>query len=253
MAFDYHPQLTQALCTAWKTTTPMPSAQAHPPDSDEAAYHVQRQVADHLGWFTDNRPRAWKVGGSMAHPTAAPIADAHLASSPFHLKSTSAHTMIGIEAELAVRLGAPLEAGADTQHIRAAIDRVVPAIEICDVRALGWPALSAPFLLADQQMNRCLILGRDGADTWHPALTETSASLMIHHDVIRQGAGCHPLGDPLALIPWLAQHAATFYPPGLAAGDWITTGTWLGLYEARQGDSVCVRFSGLGDVHCHID
>jgi len=253
MTFKHYPQLTQALCTAWETGRPMPCGQANQPASDEDAYHVQQQVAEYFDWFRGSKPRAWKVGGSMAHPTAAPIADAHLVSSSFRLDSTSAHTMIGIEAELAVRLCAPLEAGADAQSVRAAIDRVVPAIEICDVRAFGWPALSEHFLLADQQMNRCLILGNDGADKWHPALAEADASLMIHHDLVHQGKGCHPLGDPLALIPWLAQHAATFYPPGLTAGDWITTGTWLGLYEARQGDSVCVRFSGLGDVHCQID
>ena len=100
--------LSTALVKAWRSGQPLNAeAATHlaPPD-EPAAYRVQREVGGALGWYTTGRPRAWKMGAASrdAVPTGAPIPDPALLDSPAHLAATSAHTLIGVEVELAVRL-----------------------------------------------------------------------------------------------------------------------------------------------------
>ena len=248
-----HP-LAQALCNAWATGQSLSTEQAHQlaPQSSDEAYLVQQQVAAQLNFFDGQRPTAWKVGGNRELPAATPIADAHTVSAPFTFDTSTAHNMLGIEAELAVQLKAPLWAGSTRQEAQEAIGHVVVAIELCDVRAIGWPQLPPHFLLADQQMNRCLILGSGLAEGWQPQFAHSTASLSVNGTTLQEKQSAHPLNDPLALLPWLANHAEKQVGSGLAAGDWITTGAWLGIYEAKPGDTIVVSFSGIGEARCTL-
>ncbi len=248
--------LSTALVDAWRSGQPLNAeAATHlaPPD-EAAAYRVQREVADALGWYATGRPRAWKMGAASrdATPTASPIPDPALVDSPAHLPATSAHTLIGVEVELAVRLGRPLPPGASADEARLAVAEVLAAIEICDVRAHDWRALPPLFRLADQQMNRWLILGSGVTGPWRDEFAAREVRLEINGTETVRRHGGHPLAEPLFLLPWLAGHAAREYPDGLRAGDVITTGTWTGLYEAKPGDRVHASFAGLGSVEVEI-
>ncbi len=247
--------LANALVAAWNSGRPLEAAavtQLAPAD-EAAAYRVQREVADALGWFAAGRPHGWKIGAASreALPTAAPIADGALTGSPARL-AARAHTLIGIEVELAVRLAHPLPAGAGPEQVRAAIGEVLAAIEICDVRAQGWRALPPMFHLADQQMNRWLILGSGVAGPWRDEFALREVRLEVNGQETLRRRGGHPLGDPLFLLPWLAAHAAREYPHGLQAGDVVTTGTWTGLHEADPGDRIRAGFDGIGSVAVEI-
>ncbi|WP_332675512.1 2-keto-4-pentenoate hydratase [Aromatoleum sp.] len=248
--------LSTALVDAWRSGQPLNAeAATHlaPPD-EAAAYRVQREVADALGWYASGRPRAWKMGAASrdATPTAAPIPDPALIDSPAHLAATSAHTLIGVEVELAVRLARPLLPGASAEDARAAVAEVLAAIEICDVRAHDWRILPPLFRLADQQMNRWLILGNGVSGPWRDAFAACEVRLEINGVETLRRHGGHPLGEPLFVLPWLAGHAAREYAGRLRAGDLITTGTWTGLYEAKPGDRVRASFAGIGSVEVEI-
>ena len=248
--------LSTALVEAWRSGQPLNAeAATHlaPPD-EPAAYRVQREVGGALGWYTTGRPRAWKMGAASrdAVPTGAPIPDPALLDSPAHLAATSAHTLIGVEVELAVRLAQPLRADASADEARAAVAEVLAAIEICDVRAHDWASLPPLFRLADQQMNRWLILGSGVGGPWRDDFTSCEVRLEINGVETLRRRGGHPLGEPLYVLPWLAAHAAGEYPGGLQAGDVITTGTWTGLYEAKPGDRVRASFAGIGSVDVEI-
>lgn len=248
--------LSNALVEAWRSGQPLNAeAATHlaPPD-EAAAYRVQREVADALGWFPSGRPRAWKMGAATrdAEPTAAPVADAALLASPAQLPATSAHTLIGVEVELAVRLARPLGAGASAADARAAVGEVLVAIEICDVRARDWPMLPPLFRLADQQMNRWLILGDGVEGPWRDEFATREVTLEVNGVETVRCRGGHPLEDPLFLLPWLAGHVAAEYPDGLQAGDVVTTGTWTGLVAAKPGDRVRASFDGIGAVEVAV-
>lgn len=248
--------LSTALVGAWRSGQPLNAEAAMhlaPPD-EASAYRVQREVADALGWYAGGHPRAWKMGAGSrdATPTASPIPDPALVDSPAHLAATSAHTLIGIEVELAVRLARPLPVSASADEARAAVGEVVAAIEVCDVRAHDWRSLPPLFRLADQQMNRWLILGSGVGGPWRDEFASCEVRLEINGvETVRRHGG-HPLGEPLFVLPWLAGHAAREYPVGLRAGDVITTGTWTGLYEAKPGDRAHASFAGIGRVDVEI-
>lgn len=248
--------LTGALVGAWRNNRPLDADEATrlAPANEAQAYRVQRDVADALGWFRAGRPRAWKIGAASrdAQPTAAPIADDALRQSPAHVEAATMQTLIGIEVELAICLAHPLPDGAGAEQIRAAVGEVRAAIEICDVRAKDWPALPPLFRLADQQMNRWLILGGGIRGPWCDDLSACEVRLAVNGEEAICRHGGHPLGDPLFLLPWLARHAADHYPGGLQAGDIVTTGTWTGLYEAKPGDRIEAAFAGIGSVELEI-
>jgi 2-keto-4-pentenoate hydratase len=244
-------ELAEALACAWRSGTPLTAAAARAlaPADVGAAYDVQRRVATALQWFPHGRARAWKIGSPKdgAAPTAAPVPDAFVLGSPARLPVGAFHTVVGIEVELAVRFARAVAAGADRDAIAAAIGETVAAIELFDVRAEQWRTLPATFLLADQQMHARLILGSGVRGPWSDVFADALLRLDVNGRAIARQRGGHPLGDPLATLPWLANHVAT-HADGLQPGDWVSTGTWIALYEAQPGDRISARFDGIGTV-----
>ena len=246
--------LGKALIDAWRSGKALGATDAKrlAPETDQAAYRIQREVGESLGWFSGGQPKAWKVGGTLERPTAAPIADRHRVKGPASMAYSERHALVGIEVELAIQLESPLPPGATLSDAYQAVGAIIAAIEVCDVRAEGWQALPETFLLADQQMNRCLVLGDSVKNGWQPEYAHSSVSINSNKRDIEEKALRHPLADPLSLLPWLAKHVASQYPPGLQAGDIITTGTWAGLIEAHPGEIINASFSGIGAVRVSV-
>jgi 2-keto-4-pentenoate hydratase len=223
------------------------------PATAQDAYQVQDLVfaALHPG----KRAGAWKVGGPRRdiEPTAAPIASACLYASPARVAAQDFH-MIGIEAEIAFRLGRdlpPRAAPYSEDDIAAAIDEALVTIELCDTRLANWKQASALWRLADFQLNAALIVG-SGTQAWRAIdFARQRAELWIDGALIVEATGAHPYGNPVRLMPWLAAHNAGRCG-GLAAGNVITTGTWTGMKFVAPGADVLVRFPGIGEARVTI-
>lgn len=67
--------------------------------------------------------------------------------------------------------------------------------------------------------------------------------------MVRQGS--HSLADPAWLLPQWLSHA-TRNGQTLPAGSVVTTGTWVGILEARAGDLVTARFDGIGEASVQL-
>jgi 2-keto-4-pentenoate hydratase len=222
------------------------------PIADAAtAYAVQALVADAMGWFAGATPRHWKSGGASrdAVLTHAPLPPQGVGASPATAGDWPFHDR-GIEAEVALRLGVPVDAAraASLDHAGALalVDALCVAIEVVDSR---WvEALKAPDLarLADLQVHGALVLG-----AWQPFAPRDWAAQTCHVRIgdapARAFQGTHPLGDPAFVLPAWLRHA-TRDGAVLPAGSVVTTGTWCGLLPAQAGDLVSVAFEGLGDV-----
>ncbi|MDM0079575.1 fumarylacetoacetate hydrolase family protein [Variovorax sp. J31P179] len=213
------------------------------------AYAVQQRVAEELGWFATSPPRHWKAGGASrdAELTCAPLppegvwpSPARAGGRPFHLR--------GIEAEIALRLGREVDqALASTLDARSApalVDAMAVSIEIVDSRwreALDAPAL---FKLADLQSHGALVLG-----DWVPFVARDWAAqactVRIGSQATVERRGTHSLGDPAHLLPAWLRHA-TRNGGRVAAGTVVTTGTWVGILDAAEGDLVSAEFPGIG-------
>jgi len=234
------------LIEARRSQRPTPA----PTLADSAnAYAAQQSVARMLAWFADGPPRHWKSGGPSrtALQTHAPLppkgvwrSPAHAADWPFRLRS--------IEAEIALRLGRPVDAALaerlDVDSASALVDAMCVSIEIVDSR---WAeGFDAPPLakLADLQSHGALVLGE-----WRPfeardwSAQTCRVCIGARPPVERRGS--HTMGDPAFVLPAWLRHA-TADGTTLAAGTVVTTGTWCGLLEAQAGDAIDVEFDGIG-------
>lgn len=246
--------LAARLVEAWRTGVPLPASEARrlSPASAAEAYAVQQMVGDALDWFPQGRARAWKIASRP--PTAAAVPDAFIidaGASPACLNHSDTHTLIGIEVELVFELASALPPDASEEQAARAIGRIRPAIEIFDVRAHDWRTLPPEFLLADHQMHGRLILGDGICRPWTEDDANTTVQLSVNGKRVIERRGGHPLGSPVAILPWLAAHVAR-QGGELKAGDMIASGTWTGLYEAHVGESIEAEFPGIGRVLLQI-
>jgi 2-keto-4-pentenoate hydratase len=245
------PELVDALVGAWRSGKPLSADTARrlAPASEAEAYAAHAAVGQALGWWLDGRPRAWKLT-SREPAKAAPSPDAFLLHAPAQLRPGDWHTLVGIEVELAVRLSRPLASGCSRDEAAAAVAQTWAAIEVFDVRAEDWRELPPTFLLADLQMHGRLVLGSGVAGPWQDAWAEAPLTISVNSAPLA-GVHRHPLGDPLTLLPWLAEHAErTGWP--LQAGDIISTGIWGPLIELQPGDALTAEFAGVGAVELSV-
>ncbi|WP_339515177.1 2-keto-4-pentenoate hydratase [Pseudomonas sp. RL_15y_Pfl2_60] len=239
-------QVGARLIEAWRTG----QRQSHEGlmlETEAQAYLVQECVAKALGWFSQGPARAWKLGGG---PTGF-ISAAGIPANAIHPSGWQAPgdycNGFGIEGELIVRLGHDLDQHTDLAMAYAAVDAWLPGIELCDTRWLNAEQAAPLLHLADQQLNRALILGEPrtlkAPFDW-PAQT---AEVRVNGVSQIVSTGSHPFAEPLHSLPWLARHAALQGNP-LRAGDLVATGSWTGIYWAPPAAEVEVEFAGLGSV-----
>jgi 2-keto-4-pentenoate hydratase len=151
------------------------------------------------------------------------------------------------EAEVAVVLARDVYLPEATRdQLAAAIDYVVPAIEIVDSRIANWRITFAD-TVADNGSSAYFVLGSprralDGLD-----LYTCGMALEVNAAVASVGAGAACLGHPLNAAAWLAR---TLYAAGdrLRAGDVLLTGALGPMVTLRPGDQVTARIGGLGSV-----
>lgn len=241
-------ETVQRLIEARRSQQPALAAPACPPDMP-AAYAAQDAVARAFGWFDAAPARHWKSGGPSREAvlTHAPLppdgvwnSPARAGAWPFHLR--------GIEAEIALCLGrevSPAQAMTlDLSQATALVDAMCVSIEVVDSR---WQeGLAAPPLakLADLQSHGALVLG-----AWVPfAPRDWSAQrcrVQIGAQAPIERQGSHALADPTFMLPAWLRHA-TRDGRSVAAGTVVTTGTWVGILHAAQGDLVTAEFPGIG-------
>lgn len=214
------------------------------------AYAVLDDVARALHWFGEAVPTHWKSGGPAPCGQHAPLPPAGVRPSPASLSDIRL-TLRGIEAEVALRLGEPVDAaraaGIDRAGALALVDGMAVAIEVVDSR---WhEGLDAPPLarLADLLCHGALVIG-----TWVPVDRTRDWSAQAGRVRVGDGAwqtfrGSHPMASPAAVLPAWLRHA-TRHGAVLPAGSVVTTGSWCPLLHASPGDAVEAAFDGIGDA-----
>jgi len=212
------------------------------PTSFDSAYAIQAAVERGLG----RTPIAWKVGAPNAHstPSAAPIYE--VLTSPARIDPSRLHT-IGLEAEVAAVFGHDLPARATVyghDEVLAAVSEVRVVIEVCDGRFDDWQTADDYTKLADHGLNFALVVGDTPANPKSLAYEKLAVRTLVDGKVIKEGVGTHAVGNPLRLLPWLANHARS--RGGIRAGTIATMGAWLGLHVVPPGSEVAVEFPAIG-------
>ncbi len=155
--------------------------------------------------------------------------------------------LVGIEAELAFRLGRdlpPRSAPYDSAEVTVGAT-LHPAIEVVNSRYAEFQSLGRASILADNFSNGGLVWGVAAPD-WE--------KLDLSHTEMRVTEDGKPFADssmgaardPVAALVDFANLMRS--RGGVAAGSFITTGSWTGLVFTRRGAHIVADFGRLGRV-----
>jgi 2-keto-4-pentenoate hydratase len=162
--------------------------------------------------------------------------------------SAAAYGRIGLEFEIAVRIGRDLLLDGHPftpEDVAAAVDAVCPAIEVIDDRNADYGTLEALSLIADNSWNAGIVLG-EFARPW-PDPASTQGIVFVDGAAIDRGSGRDVLGHPFHAVAWLAGHLADS-GTGLRAGDVIMTGSVVTTKYPDRPAAYRFEAVGLGGV-----
>jgi 2-keto-4-pentenoate hydratase len=243
-------QLTEAanlLLNARRANTPISDlpADLQPNCMDEVSF-IQDTIATAYG-----EVGGYKIGAGTADatPSFAPMPRAWIAPSGALLAGPTVRYRY-VEAEIAFLIGSDLPARSTPyshEEVYAAVASCHPAIEELE-SGLTDPKAAAPLsALADLQMHGGFFFG-PAIPNWQSIdLSKETVTLAIDGIVRMERTGSNTSGDLTRLLPWLANHGAA-RTGGLKAGQWITTGSWVGNLPAPAHSTVDVRFAHAGPV-----
>ncbi len=218
------------------------------PATLQEAYAIQNAMASRLGPVG-----GWKVGAPR--PDAVPMYGPMPQRLGFIRSGEempgAASRLRGIEAEIGflLRKDLPLrEERYSREEILEAIASAHPVIEVLESAFIVPDEASHLAMVADLQMNGGFVHGPALRD-WQSIDKENEHLEIVIDGVVRWDAvGKNTNGpDLLRLVEYLVNEGQ-FRTGGLQAGQWITTGSWMGKLLAHGRSSVDVRFANFGSV-----
>jgi 2-oxo-3-hexenedioate decarboxylase/2-keto-4-pentenoate hydratase len=152
---------------------------------------------------------------------------------------------LGIETEIAVRLGDDLPQGGDFDRVAGAVESCMAAIELLEDLRHDYKRLSAAAMVAGNVWNAGVVLGAPVGDWRRLDLARATARLTISGREIGVGQGGDVMGNPLNALAWLANKLAAAGTP-LRRGMVVMTGSMVPIQFPAAGDHAVVEVAGLG-------
>jgi 2-keto-4-pentenoate hydratase len=152
-----------------------------------------------------------------------------------------------VEPEVAFVLKAPLRGPGVTVHEAvAAVDFVLPALEIVDSRIADW-RITILDTIADNASSGGVVLGSTPTPLDRVDLRLGGCVFRRNGQVVGTGAGGAVLGSPISSLVWLANTVGAL-GTGLEAGWVVLPGAITAMVPVAPGDTFTATFSGLGSV-----
>jgi len=157
-----------------------------------------------------------------------------------------------VEAEIVFRLATPLAGpGVTMAQAYAAIGEVMAGLEIVDSRIENWRIRLAD-TIADLSSNGAAVFGRPVTPSADLDYRLVGMVFSRNAELVATGAGAAALGNPVAVVAWLAnvlgEHGIT-----LEAGQTIMTGALHAAVPLGPCDTFTAEFDRLGSVTLHVD
>jgi len=252
----------ETIAAARRSLTPLaPLAAELTPLGLETGYRIQDDLHQLLS--ADYGPLVgYKIGCtsdvmqkylSIAHPCSGGIFASRVHRSGASLRADS-YVRVGIECEIAVRLGrdlTPSQRPFTAETVGDAVEVYYPAIEIVDDRYVEWQTLGAPTLVADDFFAAGIVLGEPVPREAVPDLLEVRGRALINGKEVGRGTGADLLGHPHNALAWLANHLAA-QNKSLVRGQVVMTGSLVQTVWLMAGDVARMEFSSLGTVDLAI-
>jgi 2-oxo-3-hexenedioate decarboxylase/2-keto-4-pentenoate hydratase len=232
------------------------------PRDEHAAYAIQDRLHEELVSAGHGDLAGSKIGCttavmraylSISHPAAGGVFQSTVHHGDAEL-THDAYQRVGVECELAVRMGRDLpaeDAPPGREAAAAAIGGVMAAIEIVEDRYTDYAALDAYTLIADDFFAAGCVLGPERRDFDAAGLATTSARMLIDGREVGRGIGTDILGDPLAALAWLARRRQLNGRP-LQAGELVLLGSLVQTNWVQSGQAIVVENNPLGTVRARF-
>jgi len=160
------------------------------------------------------------------------------------------YVRVGVECEMAVRLGRDLPASATAytrDSVAGAVDEIMAGMELVDDRYVDYTTLDTPTLIADDFFDAGCVLGTPVRD-WHGLdLTALTGITWINGVEVGRGRGADVMGHPFEALAWLANNLSR-RGRGLRAGEFVFTGSVVETKWVNRGDAVVMEIDRLGRV-----
>ena len=151
------------------------------------------------------------------------------------------------EPEIAFVLGRPLAGpGVTVAEALAAVDFVLPALEIIDSRIADWK-ITLPDTVADNASSAAVVLGSRPVKPSELDLSLTGCLLYRGGVIVGTGAGGAVLGSPVNALVWLANTLGA-RGAALAPGHVILPGSACAAVPFGPGDTIAAAFDRIGTV-----
>lgn len=175
----------------------------------------------------------------------------HITDDMVHLEhlpiSADAYIQPKVEPEICFVLKRELRGpGVTVPQAIAAIDFVLPAIEIIDSRIKDWK-IGLLDTIADNASSGGIVLGSTPVGVGDVDLRLSGCVLYRNGEVAATGAGGAVLGSPLTSLVWLANTVGALGVT-LEAGHVVLPGSQTGAIAVGPGDAVTATFGGIGSV-----
>lgn len=152
-----------------------------------------------------------------------------------------------VEPEIAFVLRKTLRGPGVTVHEAiAAVDFVLPALEIVDSRIADW-RITIVDTVADNASSGGLVLGSTPTALGEVDLRLGGCVFRRNGEVVGTGAGGAVLGSPINSLVWLANTVGAL-GTALEAGWVVLPGAITAMVPVAPGDTFTAAFSGLGSV-----
>lgn len=225
------------------------------PGDEAAAYRLQAAVNRRLAAAGWGSPVGHKIGcttpvmqaflgipnpcaGEVFGPTVSDVAGAFRTADAIRL---------GVECEIAVRLGHDVAGPLTRADAAAAVASVHASIEVVDDRYEDYTTIGTPTLIADDFFNAGCVLGAPITDWRALDLAGLEGRMLINGDEVGRGVGADILGHPLEALTWLAG-SMTARGRVLRAGEFVTLGSLVATKWVAAGDEVRIEIEGLGEA-----
>lgn len=152
-----------------------------------------------------------------------------------------------VEAEICIVTKAPLRGpGCHVGAVLAAVDFVLPAVEIIDSRYRDFK-FDLKSVIADNTSASRFVIGGRSRNVEQLDLRTLGVVLEKNGQIVAMAAGAAVLGHPAAAVAMMANHLGT-RGQEIPAGSFIMTGGVTEAIAVKAGDNVLVRFQDLGSV-----
>lgn len=232
------------------------------PQTIDAAYEVQAQLIPKLLAYFGGTAIGYKVACTnqiaqrqlhVDHPFFGRLLAATSHTSPARLNANE-YFMRVMEAEFAFQMASdlpPMSAPRTRDEVAAAVEGVLPGIEVVDSRYDSWTTVGTASLIADNACHAAWVCGPLLKNWRDIDLAAQKVHLVINGELKGEGNGAAVLGHPLNALTWLANELNA-RGAGLRAGDYVTTGVTTDIYLAEPGDRVLADFGPVGQVELVI-